>query len=273
MTVTKILEQTLSAGATSVSFTDSDIPNSLIRVFSSNSDLIPVSRILSGNTLTVTYEAQANNIDVAVELVKAGLDIVDNVTSTDTDKALSANQGKLLKDAIDGIVVPTSYPASAITYDNTTSGMTADDVQDAIDEVFTSVSDGKEVIADAITDKGVPTSATDSFDTMATNISNISGGGGSSNTFYYIRTVSTGGSNAAVSVMACNSPARLYYNTWVQYNTVTSGLTIGDIVLKYGSGYWTITSNKPIFSLKNNMYVNPQPRWSYSSTYEDMIVT
>ena len=271
--VTKILEQTLAAGDTSVVFTDTDIPNSLIRVFSSNPDIIPVSRILSGNSLTVSYEAQSNAMDVAVEIAKQGLEIVDNVTSTNTDKALSANQGKVLKDAIDGIVVPTSFPASAITYDNTVSGMTADDVQDAIDEVFTSVSDGKEQIADAITDKGVPTSATDSFSTMATNISNISGGGGGSNTFYYIRTVSTGGSNAAVSVMACTGPSRLYYNTWVQYNTVTSGLTIGDIILKYGSGYWTITSGKQIFSLRNNQYVNPQPRWSYSATYEDMIVT
>ena len=101
MTVTKILEQTLYAGSTSVSFTDADIPNSLIRVYSSNSDLIPVSRILSGNTLTVTYEAQTNSIDVAVEIVKAGLDIVDNLTSTDADKALSAKQGKLLKDDLD----------------------------------------------------------------------------------------------------------------------------------------------------------------------------
>ena len=101
MTVTKILEQTLSAGSTSVSFTDADIPNSLIRVYSSNSDLIPVSRTLNGNTLTVTYEAQASAIDVAVEIVKAGLDIVDNLTSTDADKALSAKQGKSLKDDLD----------------------------------------------------------------------------------------------------------------------------------------------------------------------------
>ena len=101
MTVTKILEQTLYAGSTSVSFTDADIPNSLIRVYSSNSDLIPVSRILSGNTLTVTYEAQTNAIDVAVEIVKAGLDIVDNLNSTDADKALSAKQGKVLKDDLD----------------------------------------------------------------------------------------------------------------------------------------------------------------------------
>jgi len=65
--------------------------------------------------------------------------------------------------------------AAHVSYDNTTSGLEADDVQDAIDEVFQSVSDGKELIADAITDKGVPTSATDSFATMATNIAVIDG--------------------------------------------------------------------------------------------------
>ncbi len=42
--------------------------------------------------------------------------------------------------------------------------------------VFQSVSDGKELIADAITDKGVPTSATDTFQGMANNIAQISGG-------------------------------------------------------------------------------------------------
>lgn len=60
--------------------------------------------------------------------------------------------------------------AEDVSYDNTTSGMTADNVQDALDEVFQSVSNGKELIADAITDKGVSTSASDSFQTMATNI-------------------------------------------------------------------------------------------------------
>lgn len=98
--VSKILESTLTAGSTTVTFTDSDIPNSLIRVFSSNSDIIPESRILSGNTLTVTYAPQSNNIDVALEIVKQGLDIVDNVLSEDTDKALSAKQGYMLSAAI-----------------------------------------------------------------------------------------------------------------------------------------------------------------------------
>lgn len=67
--------------------------------------------------------------------------------------------------------------AQKIIYDNSTSAMTATNVQDALDEVFQSVSDGKELVASAISDKGVPTLATDSFQTMADNIGNISGGG------------------------------------------------------------------------------------------------
>lgn len=45
-------------------------------------------------------------------------------------------------------------------------------------ELFTSVSNGKDLVADAITDKGIHTSATDSFSTMATNIRNIQTEGG-----------------------------------------------------------------------------------------------
>ena len=63
--------------------------------------------------------------------------------------------------------------ASDVSYDNTTSGLTADDVQEAIDEVFQSVSSGKTLVAGAITDKGVTTSASDTFATMATNIAAI----------------------------------------------------------------------------------------------------
>ena len=98
--VSKILEATLTAGSSIVTFTDADIPNSLIRVFSSDSNIIPESRTLSGNTLTVIYPVQTSNIDVALEIVKQGLDIVDNVLSEDTDKALSAKQGYLLSAAI-----------------------------------------------------------------------------------------------------------------------------------------------------------------------------
>lgn len=53
-----------------------------------------------------------------------------------------------------------------------------------VKEVFQSVSDGKELIASAITDKGVETDAIDTFETMAQNISDIPTGGGGEYDFY-----------------------------------------------------------------------------------------
>lgn len=66
--------------------------------------------------------------------------------------------------------------ASNVSYDNGSSGMSSDNVQDAIDELFTSASNGKELIADAIAGKGVPTSANDTYATMAGNIEKIETG-------------------------------------------------------------------------------------------------
>ena len=66
--------------------------------------------------------------------------------------------------------------ASEITYNNTESGMAATNTQEAIDELFQSVSEGKSVIAAAVTDKGVETAATDSFAAMAQKIGQISTG-------------------------------------------------------------------------------------------------
>lgn len=63
--------------------------------------------------------------------------------------------------------------ASSIEYNNETSSMKATNVQSAIDELFTDVSEGKALIATAVTDKGVETAATDSFSIMADKIGQI----------------------------------------------------------------------------------------------------
>ena len=47
-----------------------------------------------------------------------------------------------------------------------------------LDKVFQSVSNGKKEVASAITDKGVPTEADATFQTMADNIRQIETGGG-----------------------------------------------------------------------------------------------
>ena len=65
--------------------------------------------------------------------------------------------------------------ATNVTYNNsqTSSIITGSNVQQAIDQLFTSVSNGKAQIASAITDKGVSTSANASFAQMAANIGTI----------------------------------------------------------------------------------------------------
>ena len=77
-----------------------------------------------------------------------------------------------------GSILGQNPTAQNTLYNNaqTSSIITANNVQGAIDQLFTSVSNGKQQIASAITDKGVSTSGNDSFATMAENIGKISTG-------------------------------------------------------------------------------------------------
>lgn len=66
--------------------------------------------------------------------------------------------------------------ASDITIADTSNNFTATNVEEALAELFQFVSNGKTLIASAITDMGVATSNTDSFETMANKIKTIIGG-------------------------------------------------------------------------------------------------
>ena len=99
--ITKLLEGTLAVGQTSISFNDTDIPNSFIRVGCTNDDLFPSNMSISGNVLTITYEAQSSALGVVVELVKDDLSVIDSLESESQTDALSANQGFILKGLID----------------------------------------------------------------------------------------------------------------------------------------------------------------------------
>lgn len=63
--------------------------------------------------------------------------------------------------------------AAQVGYNNEGTGITATNVQDAVTELFTSVSEGKAAIAAAITDKGVATAADATFQQMAEKIGEI----------------------------------------------------------------------------------------------------
>lgn len=63
--------------------------------------------------------------------------------------------------------------ADKITFIDESGNIIANNVSDAIKELFQSVSSGKEVIATIITDKGIIASSNDSFQTLANKVSQI----------------------------------------------------------------------------------------------------
>lgn len=182
MQLIKRLTQTLFAGSTSLTFTDSMInDNSIIDVKADVFELYPIAASQTGTSVTVQFEAQtaAHSILLLINNI-VSLSDPELATLLDVDlSTLSEDDILTYDETTDKWVNAGARAAEDISYDNTDSGLTATNVQDAIDEVFQSVSDGKVLLADAITDKGVPTSATDTFTTMATNISNIPSGGSS----------------------------------------------------------------------------------------------
>lgn len=128
--ITKLLEGTLTAGQTSISFTDSDIPNSFIFLGCSNADVFPLQQSVSGTTLTLTYQAQSSALSIIIQLVKDDLSVIDNVESESDTDALSANQGRILKGLIDNITpltelsqledvsITSPEPGDILTYDS-----------------------------------------------------------------------------------------------------------------------------------------------------------
>lgn len=90
----------------------------------------------------------------------------DGKNVTTRFKELEDNQIILIEDGTTTGVKDTEYDTLNTT-DKTIIG--------AINEVFQNVSNGKQLIATAITDKGINTSSDDTFQTMANNIGKISG--------------------------------------------------------------------------------------------------
>ena len=65
-----------------------------------------------------------------------------------------------------GVIAATTISSKNVTYQNKT-------VNSALDELYNEAVTGKELIAAAITNKGVTTTSTDTYETMATNINTI----------------------------------------------------------------------------------------------------
>ena len=65
-----------------------------------------------------------------------------------------------------GVVATTAISSTNVTYQNKT-------VNSALNELYNEATTGKELVAAAITNKGITTTSSDTYETMATNINNI----------------------------------------------------------------------------------------------------
>ena len=111
----------------------------------------------SGKSVTTKFN------ELEDKMKKVGSISIDD-TNTTTDKTWSSSK------------IDSQFKDIAKEVGTETLKTTAQDVKGAINEVFQSVSNGKKLVANAITGKGVNTLATDTFQTMATNIGKISAG-------------------------------------------------------------------------------------------------
>lgn len=155
--------------------------------------------------------------------------------------------------------VQASAEMTSYNNDNTSSVITADNVQGAIDQLFTSVSNGKSQIASAITDMGVSTSANDSFAQMATNIGNIETGYDTSQVTATANTVRSGYKfvNSSGQLIAGTIPSKgaQTYTPKTVSQTISSGQYLSGNQTIQGDGNLVasnIKSGVSIFGVSGN---------------------
>ena len=135
---------------------------------------VPAEYITEDELNTKGYLTKHQDISGKVDKVEGkGLSTVDFTTAYETKlKGLSNYNDTIIKNDIQTINTQLGDIANTgkLTDLNTTEKSS---IVGAINEVFQNASNGKTLIANAITGKGVSTSNTDTFQTMATNINSI----------------------------------------------------------------------------------------------------
>lgn len=175
-----------------------------------------------------------------------------------------------------GWVTDSDLTASNVSFTPGSTGMSATDVQGAVTELFTSVSDGKSAIAAAITDKGVTTAADATFQQMANNILDIQTGGGVSITLESIeiftppdRTVYAVGQTFDSTGLEVIARYNAGLSKFITNYTLspTGALTIDDefIIISYTEDGITKTTQQSITVVEALPVLNDNP-WSTISS-------
>ena len=171
--------------------------------------------------------------------------VVNSLSSTSTTLPLSANQGNILNQNITSLDQDISNLSSNISNAssqiNTLSSQIGnlsnlqtsnkENLVAAINETFTSASNGKQIIATAITGMGVATSASDTYQTMANNIQSIETG---------VKRIVANDTSIVPTGTYANST---YYN--VSFGVLISYAPNGEVVLTMKGG--TTTSHENLY--------------------------
>lgn len=138
MQLIKRLTQTLSAGSTSLTFTDSMINNnSVIEVYADSIEVYPTALSQSGTSVTVQFDEQQAAHSILL-LINNIVSLSDPTLATLLDVDLGTlNEEDILTydETAEKWVNAGARTAEDIAYDNTDSGLEATDVQAAIDEL------------------------------------------------------------------------------------------------------------------------------------------
>jgi uncharacterized protein YjdB len=118
--------------------------------------------------------AELNRMEEGISDVSSQCKDIAKKTIVEGNKIyLAKNDGTKLDEGTDLPTSSGSSTADSITIKDTGNNFTATNVEGALSELFQSASNGKTLVANAVTGKGVATNPSDSFQTMATNIGNI----------------------------------------------------------------------------------------------------
>lgn len=220
-----------------------------------DADLSKLTMSVSGQTLKLLNDGK---LLTSVDLPEGTGEVPDNTVLYEEDSESTSDV----------------VTAENITIKDVSNNFTATNVEGALNELFQSASNGKQLIATAITGKGVNTLATDTFQTMATNINNIKVGGGgitptgtkeiTQNGTYdvtnfasvLVNVASQGGSSGNSVESGTITPEEKSTDITINTSKKCSNLLFFQHVLGTGTGYRTVVGIIRLGDFKTNLTSN-----------------